>query len=445
MSNKNFKYDLGDNLPLKENILYACQHVIFFIASAFVMPIVVGYALGLSQVEVAGMLQRTFILCGIISFLQTTIGHRYPIMDAPAGLWAGLLILMTSSIETIHTTPSMLRTDLETGIIIAGLFVMILALLGLMKYIVRLFTPIINGIVICLMVLQISQSIVKGLFGITSTNVVVDHKSVIVFMFTMLIILFLNVYGKGIIKSIATFIGVLAGWFLAYLMGLTTSTNVLTNGVFSLPKAFAWGRPTFNIGIVVTCVIAAFALLSMVFASVGGMSEVVEEKPSDATIKKSMVLHGLATTLTGIFPTVPFMPYVSSIGIVKMTGIAARAPFLIASVLMLVFGFISPIGLFFSTIPNAVGYAALIIIYALILGQGLREFQKVNLENRENFIVGISMLIGIGVMFLPASTFSNLPQVASYLLSNGLIDGIITAFLLEHLILKNRNQEEKND
>ena len=78
------------------------------------------------------------------------------------------------------------------------------------------------------------------------------------------------------------------------------------------------------------------------------------------------------------------------------------------------------------------------MIYALIMGQGFNEFRKVDFTNRENFIVGISMLIGMGVMFLPSEAFRGLPQVAGYILSNGLIDGMAIAFLLEHVILKKR-------
>ena len=58
--NNEIKYQLGDTVPQRENFLLALQHVIFFVASAVVMPVVVGYALGLSQTEVADTLQRTF-------------------------------------------------------------------------------------------------------------------------------------------------------------------------------------------------------------------------------------------------------------------------------------------------------------------------------------------------------------------------------------------------
>ena len=79
--NNEIKYQLGDTVPQRENFLLALQHVIFFVASAVVMPVVVGYALGLSQTEVADTLQRTFFLCGVVSILQAALGHRYPIID----------------------------------------------------------------------------------------------------------------------------------------------------------------------------------------------------------------------------------------------------------------------------------------------------------------------------------------------------------------------------
>lgn len=437
--NNEIKYNLSDKVPQRENLIYACQHVIFFVASAVVMPVVVGYALGLSQPEVAETLQRTLILCGVISILQTALGHRYPIIDGPAGLWSGLLILMAATMSAFGKSAEVLRTDLEAGMIIGGAVIILLVILGLMNGLVKLFTPLINGVLILLMVLQISPSIVKGMTGITDENTVIDGKSTLVFFFTMFLILFLNLFAKGFIRSIATFVGVLAGWVLAAVMGITQQPEASAGGLFSLPQVFAWGRPTFDPGVIVTCIIAAFVLLSMTFASINGMSEVIGDSVDRRRLNRTVGIHGLATVLCGIFPTVAFMPYVSSTGIVKMTGVAARGPFYLASVFMIVMGMIAPVGGFFSTIPNAVGYAALIMIYALIMGQGFNELKKVEFTNRENFIVGISMLIGMGVMFLPAEAFSSLPQVAGYILSNGLIDGMAIAFLLEHVILRKKN------
>lgn len=441
--NSNLKYNLGDKVPAQENIVYAFQHVIFFVASAIVMPVVIGNILGLDQQDVASTVQRTLVLCGVVSILQTRIGHRYPIMEAPAGLWSGLFILMATMTLSAGGDLSLLRTNLEFGVIAAGIFVILLVLLGVVEKLLKLFNPLINGILMMLMVLQISPSIAKGMAGIGGTNIHINFVSVGIFLFTMMVILLLSTYAKGFIKSIATFIGVIFGWILAWVVGITENSSLTGNSILSLPEPFDWGMPTFDAGTVITCIIAAFVLLSMQFASLNGTAEAVEDDITPSAIKRSIGLHGFSTMLTGIFSTIPFMSYVSSAGIVKMTGVAARAPFYIASIFMVVMGLITPIGIFFSTIPGPVGYAAVIIVFSMIFGQAMREFKNVQFENRESMIVGISILIGVGIMFLPSTTFENVNPILASLLSNGLICGMIMAFLLEHVILRQKGRKNE--
>ena len=436
--NTHLKYRLADKVPIHESIVYALQHVVFFIASAIVMPVVVGYILGLDQIEVASMVQRTAVLCGIISIIQTRLGHKYPIMEGPAGLWSGLFILMASLTTSAGGSLTLLRTDLEMGIMIAGVFIVFLVLLGFIDKLLKLFNPLINGILIMLMVLQISPSIVKGMTGISDSSMHVNFVSVMVFFVTMLSILLLTTYAKGFIKSIATIIGVIIGWVLAWAVGITEQSSLMASSVFSMPELFAWGMPTFNLGTVITCVIASVVLLSMQFASINGTAEAVEESADANTMKRGIGLQGISTILTGIFPTIPFMSYVSSAGVVKMSGVAARGPFYIASALMIIMGLIAPVGIFFSTIPGPVGYAAVIIAFSMILGQGMREFKKVDFQNRESLIVGISMLIGVGVMFLPGTAFENINPIVGSMISNGLIVGIIIALLLQHVLMRQK-------
>ena len=142
--------------------------------------------------------------------------------------------------------------------------------------------------------------------------------------------------------------------------------------------------------------------------------------------------------MTGVFSSIAFMPYVSSIGVVEMTRVAARKPMYLAAGGMIFIGLAAPFGALFATIPACVGNGALIIIFALCIGQALREFGKVRFESRENLIVGLSLIIGVGIMFLPAGTFSSLPPAAACLLSNGLIVGMAAAFLLEHVVMRKR-------
>ncbi|MDO4517898.1 MAG: purine/pyrimidine permease, partial [Bacillota bacterium] len=169
MDNK-LKYHLTDRVPAHETILYAMQHMVYFAAGTVVLPIAVGIALGLNQVEMATFLQRTFILCGITTLIQLRWGHTYPIIDGPAGLWASIMIVMSSAAADMGSSAEKLCTDLEMGAIIAGVVVMIIAATGFINTLSKLFTPIVNGVVITLMVLQMSSTFLRGILGLTSEN-----------------------------------------------------------------------------------------------------------------------------------------------------------------------------------------------------------------------------------------------------------------------------------
>lgn len=435
------KYGLYDEIPPKENFVYALQQIVLFLANCVILPVTVGYALGFEQNQIAVILQSTFVLCGIMTLLQLKWGHRFSIQDGPAGLWAGLILAMAISMPTLGKSLDVLRTDLETGVIIGGLVVIILGASGLIVHVSKLFTPVINGLVTIFMVLQVSFSVVKGMIGVDTQTYQIEPSTFIVSMITLIVILMLYYYGRGFIQSIAIFIGMGVGWAITAVLGKTTSADYDATSIISLPKFMAWGKPTFDLGITVTCVIGALMLLSMSFAALTGMSELVGEEISDKKLRSAVSLHGLSTVMTGSFGTIGFMTYISSIGVVQMTGVASTKPLKLASWAMIAMGLIGPVGMFLSTIPASVGNCGQTMIFALCIGQGLKEFRKVEFTGREDLIVGLSMVIGTGIMFMPAEVFLKMPPVASCILSNGLIVGMLIAFLLEHVVLRKNKPE----
>lgn len=434
------KYGLHDDIPARENIVYAMQQLVLFVANCVILPVTAGYALGFEQTQVAMILQSTFVLCGVMTLLQLKWGHQFSIQDGPAGLWAGLILAMAISMPALGKSLEVLRTDLETGVVAGGLVVMLLGASGLIVHVSKLFTPIINGLVTILMVLQVSFSVTKGMIGVDDETHQIEPSTFIISMVTLIIILLINYYGRGFIQSIAIFIGIAAGWILTAIMGKTVAGDYASTSLISLPKFMSWGKPTFDLGITITCIIGSLMLLSMSFAALTGMSELVEEEISEKKLRSAVGLHGLSSVMTGSFGTIGFMTYISSIGVVQMTGIATTKPLKYASWVMILLGIIGPIGVFFSTIPPSVGNCGQIMIFALCIGQGLKEFRKVEFTGRENLIVGLSLTIGTGIMFMPADVFIKMPQIASCVLSNGLIVGMMIAFLLEHVVLRRPKQ-----
>ncbi len=432
-------YGLEDKVPAGQCTVYGIQYLIYFLAGSAIMPVIIGVYLGLDQAEIAQMLQRTFLLSGGVSILQALFGHRFPIIDGPAGLWMGLLIILAGAASAFGKDLAVLRTDMELGMICAGVLVIIIGLTGLMQKILKIFNPIVNGTFLILMVLQMSATVIKGATGISSGYETIQPKFLIVFLVTTVIIVIINLKTKGFIQSIATLIGVVCGWVLAYALHISPEFISSGKGFIAVPEAFAWGTPTVDPSVIITCLIGEFVLISNFATSINGMSELLNRPNSPQIIKRSTLWFGITAALCGIFPVTGFVPFASAPSTTKLTRVAARGPFILGGVFMMILGVIAPVCTFFAAIPPAVGYSAMMIVFALMLEQGIREYKKVQFSNREGFIVGISFMIGAGIMFLDTASFMTLPQMLRYIVSNGLIMGLIISILLEHIILRKKH------
>lgn len=435
------RYNLNDQPATSELISYSLQHLTFFLANAAILPVIVGSYLGLDQSAIAGLVQRTFILCGIASFLQCKWGHGFPIFEGPAGMWYGIFITLATTAPALGKPLSVLRTDIELGLIIAGLCCIVLGLTGLVGKTIRLFSPLVNGIFLCLMSLQLSPTMIKGFLGITAVNQLLDGKCLLASFITTTLIIWISLTKKGFWQSIAILLGAGVGWLVATLLGLSPSIHQDT--ALLLPEIFPWGIPTFDAGVVLTCVLAAIIVFSNLVASILGLCNLTGEPPKAKLFNRGAACTGIADVLAGICSIIGFIPYASAVGYTAMTGVAARKPFYLGAALLTLLGVFPPVSAFFAALPPTVGYSVMFVVYTMILGLGIKEFAKTPLTNRELFIIGISLLIGIGVMFLPQQVFNDVPTAFRYLLLNGLVDGVIICILLEQVLLRQRGNEKQ--
>ncbi|GHU63048.1 purine permease [Clostridia bacterium] len=429
------KYGLEAKLDTRQTVAYGLQHMVLFIANSAIMPVIIAKALGLAPMQIAEMLLRTLFLCGVLSFLQQRFGHGYPIIDGPSGLWLTVWISLASFTAAMGGDIVGLRTHLELGMVISGGLLIVLGLSGAMKYIAKLFTPLVCGVFLVIMPVQLSKSFVQGMLGIVYGGTEADKPSMIAFWLTVAVMILLNIFGSPFIKTIAILIGIAVGWIFAVFVGIGDFGDMtLLKSFIVLPEIFPWGTPTLDPGILITCVIGSFLLLANVLGSFFGMADVVGEDFSGKQLNRGTALFGVSTIATGVFATIGFVPFATSMGIVRMTGVATRKPFYLGSAATIVLGVIAPVGLFFAAIPPAVGYGALLVLFAIIVKQGIDNFKKAELTERKGFAVGISMLTGTGLMMQPFSVFANLPQILVPFVSNGLLVGVILAIVLEQAL-----------
>lgn len=420
------------NTWMKEGFSFL-QWVIFLLANALSLPVVIGQLYHLSAAEVAGLMQRTFFVIGLTSFLQGWIGHRYPLSDGPAGIWLGIFTVMGTMAASSEAGLSETLRVLEGAMIMAGVIIIVISAFRLLPKILFLFTPLVTGSFLMLLSVQLSGVFFKGMFGVGQGQGALENKFLFVSVAILVLVWILSVWGKGWMKNYAVLIGIAAGWLGFTGLGYHVGSPASFPHFVTLPSIFAWGTPIFDPNMILTVLVIVLLLLSNLIASVSAMQQVLtgESRLKSNVLTRSGMVNGMATVASSVFSTVGMVPLTVSASFVSMTGEKRRRPYLAACLGVVAISCIPPVISFFAQLPGPVAYAVLLASFGQMFGIGLKGVLKESLDQRRLQILGITMSVGVGMMFLPSEVFQTFPPVIQSLLSNGLLVGMLICLVLE--------------
>ncbi len=410
------------------------QWFIFLLANAVAIPIVIGSIFHMETMEVMLLMQRTFFIIGISCFLQGLIGHRLPIVDGPAGLWVSTFAVFALSVGSVGEQGIEALRLIEAAMIVTGIILIIFGIFKISGKVIFLFTPLVTGVFLTLLTFQLSGTFLQGMFGLSGDASFVDMKGFTIAFLTFLIVLIFSIFFKGWIKSYAVLIGIAFGWLLYALLIGNTNTFTTTK-LFSTPEIFAWGTPLFNWSILPIAILTAFILLSNIVAALSATTEVIDGKPNFTVtqMNRGSFVLGINHGISGVFSGIAGVPLASSAGFLQLTGDKRKKPFMWAALLLMIVAFFPPIINALSKIPAPIANAALLATFVQLMGLGLRNLFSEKITERRLTIMTVSLLVGSGLMFVPAESFSQLPDMVRQVITNGMLIGTVLAVILERL------------
>ncbi|MGM2841091.1 purine/pyrimidine permease [Bacillus cereus group sp. Bce002] len=422
-----------DNQHNQNHIMGTLQWFIFLLANSIALPIVVGGLFHLTTEEIFYLMQRTFFVVGISSFLQGWLGHRLPIADGPAGSWVGVFTVLAYAAvgqDQLHSTLQIL----ELGMIISGVILIGLGVTGFIGRILFLFTPLVTGTFLLLLCLQLSGVFLKGMLGITATASQIDGFTAIIAFSIFLFVIILSNFGKGFVKSYAVLIGLISGWILFLIAGKVTIPSQVNHFV-QLPQIFAWGLPKWNTGMAVSSFVMVCILVSNTVAAIIAINQATIQKATieQKQLKDGTWVGGISHIISSIFSTVGVVPLPATAGFIRLTKQKYIRSFLLACMLLVVMSLFPSIIRYLSSLPSAVASAVLMASFVQLIGIGLNNIKQVELNERNVTILGVAVLFGSGVMFLPSEALQSLPSVMQYIFGNGLFVGTVVSILLEQI------------
>ncbi|MFJ7729782.1 purine/pyrimidine permease [Neobacillus sp. NPDC097160] len=413
-------------------ILSGLQWMIFMIAGAIAAPIAIADLYNLTPVETAGLIQSTMITLGIAGFLQGLIGHKLPIHEGPAGLWWSIFTIYASLVGVLYTSHIVALQALCGGMIISGVLFILLSLFKLMDKIARLFTPTVTFIYLLLLILQLSGSFMKGMMGITSSHTMFDGK---VFLLSVILICITFCFGNSrfiLLQRFSVIISIFIGWLLFIIFGNMPAIPQ-ADTLVKLPKVFPFGRPHFDVGTITTACLLTLLLITNAIASIRLMESVMKQ---EASIDNNRYLRagftsGINQLICGCIGAIGSVPISGAAGFVEQTGMRERKSYVIGCSLVIGTSLLPPIMNIIAAIPAPIGYAVTFVIFVKMVGLSLKELKSVIHEERTSIVSGVSLLVGVGLMFIPSSATIHLSPIVVAILNNGLICGSLLAIILE--------------
>ena len=360
------------------------QHVVAAVVGIITPAILVANTCGLSEAEKTLMIQVSLILTALATLLQL-----FPIFRR---IGSGLPVIMGISFAYIPTLQAIgAQFDIATILgaeIIGGIVAIVFGVF--VKWIRPLFPPLVTGTVIFTIGLSLYPTAVKYMAGGAGTEWFGNVKSWVVALITLVVVVILSNFTKGIFKLGAILIGMIVGYIVAYFVGMVDFSSVGTSSWFALPEVMP-----FEIKFVPSaCVSLAIVYVVNAVQTIGDLSSTtmggMDRMPTDRELSGGIVGQGIMSIVGAFFGGLPTASYSQNVGIVTVNKVINRAVFTLAAGILLVASLLT-------TIPQCVIGGATISVFATITMTGIRMITEGGFTPRKSSVVGLSVALGVGI------------------------------------------------
>src|SRR5918997_3540484 len=243
-------HPVDEVLPPGRLAVYGFQHVLAFYAGAVIVPILLASAIGLSNQQLAFLINADLFTCGIASIIQAVgfwkIGVRLPLLQGVT--FTAVAPMISIGLAEGGGVPGL--RAIYGSVIVAGLFSFLVA--PFFAKLIRLFPPVVTGTVITIIgVVLLSVAALDAGGGGSSQYsdppTFGALRNLALAGFTLLIILVIYRVFTGFVATVAVLIGLVVGTLVGWLFDFTDFSRVGGADVLGVTTPFYFGAPTFHV------------------------------------------------------------------------------------------------------------------------------------------------------------------------------------------------------
>lgn len=275
-----------------------------------------------------------------------------------------------------------------SGLVAVGLVYGLMSLLVRLRgvgFIVRLFPPVVVGPVIMLIGLSLA-----------GTGVNMAKSNWLLAIVALLTTVVVSLFGKGLLKLIPIFCGIVVGYIASVFMGLIDFQSVVDAPWFALP---AFVRPEFCWEAIIFMAPVAIAPVIEHIGDIYAINEVAgKDFVKDPGLHRTMLGDGLACMASSLIGGPPVTTYSEVTGAISLTKITDPAVIRIAGVFGILFSIFGKISALLKTIPEAVLGGIMLLLFGTIASVGINTLikNKVDMGNTRNLVIS-SLILTLGI------------------------------------------------
>lgn len=263
-------------------------------------------------------------------------------------------------------------------------------------FISRLFPPVVVGPVIMLIGLSLA-----------STGVDMAKENWLLAIIALLTTVVVSLFGKGLLRLIPIFSGIVVGYVAATIMGLVDFQPVADVSWLALP---AFVRPEFSWEAIIFMIPVAIAPVIEHIGDVYAINEVAgKDFVKDPGLHRTMLGDGLACVAAALIGGPPVTTYSEVTGAISLTKITDPAVIRIAAIVGILFSVLGKVSAILKTIPSAVLGGIMLLLFGTIASVGINSLikNKIDLGDTRNLVIASLILtLGIGGAELTLGNFT---------------------------------------
>jgi len=429
---KGLIYGLEARPPLRDTLFAALQHLLAIFVAIITPPLIIAGALKLDLETTGFLVSMSLFVSGLATFVQC---RRL----GPVG--CGLLCVQGTSFSFIGP---IIAAGIAGGLpaifgaTIAGSVVEMLVS-RVLKYMRRIITPLVSGIVVTLIGLSLIKVGITACGGGEAAKAAgtfgsIEYVGLAALVLTLII--FFNRSSNHYLRISSIVIGLAIGYVVSWAMGMVNFSDIPDFGNLNVPIPFKYGV-SFDLSAIVSLglvyLITAIEAYGDITANSLISGQPVEGEKFMKRASGGILADGFNSMLAGIFNSFPNSIFAQNNGMIQLTGVASRyVGYFIAGMLVLL-GLFPVVGLVFSLMPEPVLGGATLLMFGTVAAAGIRIIASQDINRKATLVIAISFSFGLSVELVP-EILSQLPETVRNIFSSGITTGGVMAILTNALI-----------